>query len=494
MIAGNTQSPDISRKWKTLLLALTLCFLGARLWHIRADFPDYGFYSQEHAKFTDEGFYTSAALNYYTAGRVYIPGGWNPGVFMPVWPLLVGLAFHFTGISVVAARSLAVLCTWLTILLAYAIARQYRSHSFALFTVLLAATNALGFFYSRLAILEPAFVLFLLLAIFVAGEVRTHSYGLAFLVGILFTFAALTKTTALFLLPAVLYPIWASNREDRSAAWKLIAASLTIIVVMLGAVKIFWGQHYSVDSQMILPVAFLWRLQHSPLRLVRFFLRGTWIDPVLFPIALAGSIAAIMRLRFLWRDTLFVISFLWEAGYAAFIVFHHDGPPRYFVVLIIPTIWLALIFMQWLWREQRAVAMVFAACIVICIGWSVAYIGIYLAHPRYTLVDASVGIRSIIDAHPNTSPLLIGHGADEVSLLSGGLPTMESDGAMLLADKIDVYHPGWFMRWSGDEPKRFQSMKTKRHLVERAKFYALDPIGQTTITLYQLMPKTDAAP
>ena len=29
-------------------------------------------------------------------------------MFMPVWPLLVGFVFHFTGISVVAARALAV--------------------------------------------------------------------------------------------------------------------------------------------------------------------------------------------------------------------------------------------------------------------------------------------------------------------------------------------------------------------------------------------------
>ena len=34
------------------------------------------------------------------------------------------------------------------------------------------AASALGFFYGRLAILEPAFVMFLLLAIYLAGKVR----------------------------------------------------------------------------------------------------------------------------------------------------------------------------------------------------------------------------------------------------------------------------------------------------------------------------------
>ena len=92
-----------AHRWHLALLVLTICLLALRLWHIRADFPDYHFYSQERARFTDEGFYTSAALHYFTLRRAYVPGGWNPGVLMPVWPLLVGFVFHFTGISVVAA-------------------------------------------------------------------------------------------------------------------------------------------------------------------------------------------------------------------------------------------------------------------------------------------------------------------------------------------------------------------------------------------------------
>ena len=75
---------------------------------------------------------------------------------------------------------------------------------------------------------------------------------------------------------------------------------------------------------------------------------------MLFPLALAGFIAAALRLRFLWRDTLFMTALLWEAGYAAFIAFHYDGPPRYFVTLIVPTIWLATIFLEWMWRAEQA--------------------------------------------------------------------------------------------------------------------------------------------
>ena len=121
--------------------------------------------------------YTGAALQHFTLGHAYIPGGWNLGIFMPVWPFLVGLVFHFTGISVVAARALAVGCVCLSVLLAYSIARQYESKTFACLTAFLIAANALGFFFGRLALLEPAFGMFLLLAIYVPAEsapVATH--------------------------------------------------------------------------------------------------------------------------------------------------------------------------------------------------------------------------------------------------------------------------------------------------------------------------------
>ncbi|MGC9292614.1 MAG: ArnT family glycosyltransferase [Acidobacteriaceae bacterium] len=478
-----------ARKMQLALLALAICLLGARLWHIQADFPTYHFYSQDGARFTDEGFYTNAALHHYTLGHAYLPGGWNPGVFMPVWPLLVGALFHFTGISVIAARSLAVICTWLGVLLAYAVTRQYRSRTFASIAALLIAANALGFFFGRLAILEPAFGMFLLLALYLAGKVRPGNYALAALVGVVFVIATLTKTTGPFVLPAVLYPIWANNRKDRPATWKLLAVALGVTFLLLGCAKLVWTHNYQTDMQIILGLAPLWQIEHSLPRLLRFFYRGTWIDPVLFPIALAGFLAAIFRLRFLWRDTLFVTAFLWEAGYAAFIVFHYDGPPRYFVTLIVPTLWLALVFLEWLWRERRTVGMALAACVLASVVWNLTYIAVYLAHPRYTLVDASMEIKRVIEADPQSCKLMIGRGADEISLLSNGFPTMDSDGAMPLADKIDAYHPGWFMQWTFDAPQRTVTVSLRRQMEQRARFSVLGPTGQANLTLYHLLPK-----
>ncbi len=482
-----------AHRWQWALLLLTICLLALRFCHLSADFPLFHFYDQDGARFTDEGFYTGAALQHFTLGHAYLPGGWNPGVFMPVWPFLVGLLFHFTGVSVIAARALAVGCVCLSVLLAYAIARQYQSKTFACLTAFLIAANALGFFFGRLALLEPAFGMFLLLAIYLAGRVRPDNYALAVCVGVVFVVATLTKTTGPFVLPAVLYPIWATNRQNRAAAWKLLATALATTILLMGFAKIIWVRQYAADAQIILGMAPLWQLENSPSRLLRFFFRGTWIDPVLFPLALAAFIAAAVRLRFLWRNPLFMIAFLWETGYAAFIVYHYDGPPRYFVTMIVPTIWLALIFLEWLWRANKNVAAVATVCVAASVAWNIASIGDYLIHPQYTLVDASLKIKQLIVAeHASgvaSNQLLIGRGADEVSLLSGGLPAMDSDGAMPLAKKLDVYHPDWFMQWTNAPAARLTTVASQRTLVQRADFRGLDPFDGSGIVLFQVFPR-----
>jgi 4-amino-4-deoxy-L-arabinose transferase-like glycosyltransferase len=475
----------------SILLLVAAVLLALRFLHLGADFPDYHFYSQERARFTDEGFYASAALHFFTLGRAYIPGGWNPGVFMPVWPLLVGLLFHFTGVSAIAARSLAVGCTCISALLAYAVTRQYRSRRFACISVFLIAANALGFFYGRLALLEPAQVLLILLTIFLAGKVFPGNYAMACATGFVFFAATLTKASTPFLLPAILYPIWALNRQNnRRAAWKLLGTALGTVLVLLSIAKLIWLHGYATDASVILYMRPLWQLENSPLRLLRFFFRGTWIDPVLFPLALAALIAAATRWRFLWRDTLFVTAFLWEAGYAGFIVYHYDGPPRYFVTLIVPTIWLALIFTERVWLRHRRAGMTIAICITLSVVWNLSLIANYLFHPQYTLRDASISIRRTIAERKRTDPysneLLIGRGAEEISLLSGGLPALDSDGTMPLSEKLNVHHPGWFMVWTSDPLQRISIVQANRLVIERANFSGLDRQRHAGIVLYQL--------
>ncbi|HEX4020527.1 MAG TPA: glycosyltransferase family 39 protein [Acidobacteriaceae bacterium] len=483
------------KKYVFLLLLLTVGMLGLRLWHLKADFPSGSIWIQDSAKYTDEGWYTNAALNHIIFGHWYLPGDWSPAVAMPVWPWMIGVLFHFTGISIVAARVLEVVCSWLSVLMAYLVVRQYRSAYLGVIVAFLIACNTLGFFFNRLAILEAPVVLFMLLAVYVAGYVKRDSYFLAFLVGIAFCVLTLTKATGPFLLPAVLYPIWAKNRKNPSAAWRLLAIAFTTAIVILQIEKHFVLQNHLADYGAFFgPIHPGCLIAHAFPKFVRFLLRATWIDPVLYPIALLAFFMALFRFRFLWKDTLFVTAFLWEIGYAAFIIFHLDGPPRYFVVLIVPTVVLALLFTEAVLKQSRAAGMVLSALILASVAWNIGYTVHFMLRPQYTLLNASYGVRREIRSHPNWSPLLMGHGADQISLMAGGMPTVDTDGAMSFKEKLKTYHPGWYMFWGEDQPGRVEVLNSEDTIVTVTRFPALDFPGKQTLVLYQIAPRPIALP
>ena len=69
---------------------------------------------------------------------------------------------------------------------------------------------------------------------------------------------------------------------------------------------------------------------------------------------------------------------------------------------------------------------------------------------------------------------------------------MDSDGAMLLAEKLDVYHPGWFINWTdwaGPISARMETVAAHRRLIEKASFPDLDRYRNSGIVLYQIFPR-----
>ena len=60
------------------------------------------------AKFTDEGWWASAAVRHFLIGHWQVPGDYNPATVVPVWPALLTLVFQFTGVSIIAVRAVSV--------------------------------------------------------------------------------------------------------------------------------------------------------------------------------------------------------------------------------------------------------------------------------------------------------------------------------------------------------------------------------------------------
>jgi hypothetical protein len=196
-------------------LAVIAAFAGLHAVHLAADFPNHSPWWMDWAKYTDEGWYGNAAIRGHLTGSWYLRGDFNPGPAVPVWPFLEWLLFCATGVSLEAARGLAVGFffgnLWLTYLLV-----KYRSPRWvALLAVTLLVTSPFLYGFSRLAILEPMLICFTLAALNVAvrlGEMRRPVLGAA-AVGLLFTLMMLSKTTAVFLLPALGWAMGASLRD-----------------------------------------------------------------------------------------------------------------------------------------------------------------------------------------------------------------------------------------------------------------------------------------
>ena len=189
-------------------------------------------------------------------GHWYLHGDFNPAVALPVWPLLLAAVFHFTGVSLSADRSLALVFFGLGLLLAYCVVRTQAERWVALLAVTLLATSPFLWAFSRLAILEAPLLCFLLLSWLLALRLPRTSPRLQTLVlvgiGLLLFATILTKTTAIFLIPSTLFLVaraWTGRRRTRSRPGHLRCCRRAAVVRVL-----LPGRTPALRSRLPLPV------------------------------------------------------------------------------------------------------------------------------------------------------------------------------------------------------------------------------------------------
>ena len=136
-------------------LSLIIAFAMLHALNLRADFPNHSPWFIDWAKYTDEGWYGNAAIRAHLFGNWYLPGDFNPAPAVPVWPFLEWVLFFFTGVTIQAARGLAVTFFFANLLLSYLLLRARGPRWMALLAVTLLVTSPFLYCFSRLAILEP---------------------------------------------------------------------------------------------------------------------------------------------------------------------------------------------------------------------------------------------------------------------------------------------------------------------------------------------------
>lgn len=474
--------------------------------HLRADFPNYSPW-MDYSKYTDEGWYGKAAIEHFVLGSWYVHGDFNPAVALPVLPALEWGIFRFTGVSLVAARLLVLSAFVLSLILAYLIVRTVAPRWAAMLAVSFLSANAFLYAFSRLAILEPLLILFLLaswmLALKLPEDEKSPRRNISLLaIGLLLCLMVLTKTTAIFVVPSTLYLIW--TRCDYR-----IRESLKAIAIAAGTAALLWSSyfllvvhpHYLFDYHYLF-AANQWQQPTSAagwLAAYWYALHGTlWIDPWLCLLAVLLLALSTVFFRSLWKIPIIGASLVAMAGYIFFIGWHDNMQPRYYQVIAFPLVFVVCIGLHQLLRRMRepgVAAKLRLPLATACVGIAAVSIAVnvrdmihWTRHPQYSWITAANQVTRYIDAHPNGNRLLLSISGDDITLATH-LPAICDDfGTWDLPSRIHRYQPGWYAAWNEIDPGTLVDLQTQYSLEQVAIFHAFDDPDRNQLVLYKLHP------
>lgn len=504
-----TINPKLMQAAGVLWLLVIAGFALLHALNLGADFPNFTPWHDDYAKYTDEGWYGNAAIRAHLTGHWYVHGDFNPAPAVPVWPLLEWLLFFLTGVKMEAARALAVCFFFLNLFLSYKLLRRASSRWAALLGITLLVTSPFLYSFSRLAILEPLLTTLLLTALLFALNLkqRAHPRRWAVGIGLLLTLMLLTKTTTIFLLPAIAWavvqPLWPEWRRAFKllfitgasfvasfAAWMAFIASRHLLADYK---YFFFINKYNKPPQFYWPLLSFWWSFHGAL----------WVDLILVPLAgillLLAFAAWRKRLSGAWSrvwlgNPLTGISFLVLAGYIGFMTIQNHPQARYFALTVYFFCFLvvqgveALLSSTGRTRALGWLAMGFALAAACLNGTTTAR---FALHPTYTYRDAANALTRYIDNHPNGNRLLVSISADQISLFTH-LPGLCDDfGTMELGPKTARYQPGWYAAWNDLDPGTLEDLHIHFSLEQVAQFRALDDPDRNLLVLFKLHPLPD---
>jgi hypothetical protein len=454
-------------------------------------------------------------------GSWYLAGDFNPAPAVPVWPFLEWVLFSFTGVSIEAARGLAIGFFFANLGLAYVLLRARGPQWVALLALTLMVTSPFLYCFSRLAILEPMLTTLTLAALNLCVRLPRFRRPLwaAAGVGLLFTLMMLSKTTAVFLLPALGWAMLLSlGRTWRLAQCAGTAAGgfLVTFSLWMGLVAraglmadykyLFFVNKYPKPTEFYWPLVSFWWSFHG----------GLWIDRILIPLAGLVVLGAALarrsaRGRKLLLDPAFGASLLAVAGYIFFMTYQDHPQPRYYALVAVFCFVLVAQGAQALLSERdertdqsraqslvrrispRMVGALMMVLVAAATGINCAWTLDYAAHPEYTFVEAAQRLARYIDEHPNGNRLLLCVSGDEVTLASH-LPTINdlfvgpSADMPDLAAKVGYYRPGWYATWNTLDPGMLEDIHSHDSVEQVASFRAYDDRTRNVLVLFKLHP------
>jgi 4-amino-4-deoxy-L-arabinose transferase-like glycosyltransferase len=386
-----------------LSLALVLCLL--RFAYLRADFPNHSPWMMDQAKFTDEGWWANAAVRHSLIGHWQVAGDYNPAVAVPAWPLLLTVVFHYTGVSIVVARAVNVFFSIATVGLVYLLVRRYSSETSAAVAAMLLAASPFAFAFSRLATLDTIVNFEFCLLLWIASYANPRRIWPSILLGILIPILLLTKTTAVVLVPAVLWLLWMATKKrflvSTLLSGAVAGAGIGIYLFAVLHSRYADDYHYFFDINALADVEW----ERTAFLLWQLMRHCMWIDAILYPAALAVLLLSLVWLRQLWRNPLFAASWIAFAGDAVYILRRQDDyAPRYFVAMLVPLVLVLVLALQELKIRNRTLASLLAATLALALVLDTARVLGFLSHRQYQFYNAAESIKAIVNADPHAHP------------------------------------------------------------------------------------------
>jgi len=324
----------------------------------------------------------------------------------------------------------------------------------------------------------------------------------------------LTKTTAICLFPAIFYMVWAR------AGYRIAPALRLAIPPVIGGLALwcayyfgFVRPHYLEDYRYLFSANAYTGIELEPLSKVvlNTITDGAWMGYVIYP-----AFFVVLALAIFWRPRLFTnplvpTLLLWIGGYFAFLAYHNNLQPRYYMVVAVPITAMVAIGIDnlrlptalgaahlasemWV-RRMTWVRTAIAALVVAAIALPDAIQQLsYVLHPTYDFRAAANDIKQLVLADTTHPHLILSISGSDLTLMTG-LPSIDDDfGTLDLDKRIKQYRPGWYVAWNEVEDDKADSLTQFYRIVRVADFPAYDDPDRNLLILYRLDPKPTTPP
>lgn len=455
------------------LIILALLFAVIRFVRLEADFPP-GIETGT-VLYSDEGWYCNGAINQLLYGKWYREGDFNPAVNLPINHIIQGAVFAVFGMSLATARGMVVFSFFIMLITTFLFVRKLSDSRTAAFTVFILSVNFITFAYSRLAILEIVMMTFLSFSLLTAVSFeRRNAVGVSVCSSLTMVIAILTKSTAAFTVPLLLYLVWQRGKNSRE---KMLLSSVSLLTTILPlvaytvAVSRFFPEDYAFFTES----NFATRLEVRPPLLVSNALETVVKAWKMAPTAgIIGGVwcgLTFVLSRDFRKNRLVHLSGIWIVSYIVMFGITYYHPLRYFLPLAVPAALLfsvaVIAFARYLDGARSSLPLLLVtAYFLVFNGFPVVR---YLATAPISFITMARQVKRKVTVSDD-DPVIIGNLANSISLATG-IRSINISGTRPVEWKIRRYPVDYYISL-GFEPEVIRSLFSR---------YTMEPVGEWNV-------------